>query len=285
MGLSRMLMRLVSFISRPSICIACLLLAPAITLPATAPAVDVNEIVNRSVQNNDANWKAAPQYAFKERDIITKSGRRTTHTYEVIMIEGSPYQKTIAINGKPLTPAQVAREDRKMQRAIQRRRSESPAARQKRIAEYLRERHQDHALMHEMIKAFSFRLVGEETIDGRRCYRVDATPKPGYAPPSRDTKVLTGMRGTLWIDTTQLQWVRVTAAVFRPVAFGLFIARVQPGTEFTLDEAPVAGNIWQPSHFVTKVNATILFWWSRNSVEDDTYWDYHRIDQSRLATK
>jgi hypothetical protein len=130
--------------------------------------------------------------------------------------------------------------------------------------------------MREMIKAFTFRLTGKETVDGRECYRVDASPKPGYVPVNRDTKVLTGMRGTLWIDTAEYQWVRVKAAVFRPVSFGLFIAHVQPGTEFTLDEAPVAGKIWMPRHFETKVNAKVLVW-ARNSIEDETYSDYQRV--------
>jgi hypothetical protein len=34
-------------------------------------------------------------------------------------------------------------------------------------------------------------------------------------PKSRETKVLTGMQGTMWIDTKTYQWVKVTASVFR----------------------------------------------------------------------
>ena len=49
------------------------------------------------------------------------------------------------------------------------------------------------------------------------------------------------MRGKMWIDTRQYQWVKVHAEVFRPVAFGLFIAHVEPGTEFTLEESPIGG--------------------------------------------
>jgi hypothetical protein len=241
-----------------------------------AAAQDVNEIVNRSVANNDANWKAAPQYGFKERDVTTKGGKKTTRTYEVTMIDGAPYNKTIAIDGKALSASELKNEDDKEQRERERRRAESPAQKRKRIDEYQLERRQDHALMTEMIKAFQFKLAGKESVNGRECFRVDATPRPGYVPRSRDTKVLTGMRGTLWVDTTEYQWVRVTAAVFRPVAFGLFIAHVQPGTEFTLDEAPVGGRLWMPSHFRTQVKASVLVW-SRNSTDDETYTEYHPI--------
>jgi hypothetical protein len=67
----------------------------------------------------------------------------------------------------------------------------------------------------------------------------------------------------------------VTAAVFRPVAFGLFLAHVQPGTEFTLEEAPVEGDLWLPAHFQVKVDAKVLLW-SRRSVDNETYSDYRR---------
>jgi hypothetical protein len=34
-------------------------------------------IVQRSVANTNADWAAAPQYDFSERDVITKNGKRT----------------------------------------------------------------------------------------------------------------------------------------------------------------------------------------------------------------
>jgi len=41
------------------------------------------DIVRRSVANTNANWAAAPQYDFTERDSITRNGKRTTKTYRV----------------------------------------------------------------------------------------------------------------------------------------------------------------------------------------------------------
>jgi hypothetical protein len=233
------------------------------------------EIVQRSVANTNADWKAAPQYDFTERDVNTRQGSRTEKTYQVMMIAGSTYNKLIAVNGAPLSGAQAAAEDRKLQQEIKRRRSESPAARQRRVAEYQKERHQDYALMGEMVKAFDYKLAGEETVNGRRCFVLDATPKPGYRPPTRETQVLKGMRGRMWVDAEEYQWVKVHAEVFRPVTFGLFIARVYPGTEFTLEEKPVQGNLWLPSHFSTNVKARILVL-SRRSSDEETYWNYRR---------
>jgi hypothetical protein len=67
------------------------------------------------------------------------------------------------------------------------------------------------------------------------------------------------MPGKMWVDEQQYQWVRVQAEVFRPVVFGLFIAHVEPGTRFLLEQEPVEGRIWLRSHFTTPVKARILF--------------------------
>jgi hypothetical protein len=127
----------------------------------------------------------------------------------------------------------------------------------------------------EMTKAFDLQLRGEETVAGRHCYVLVATPKPSYVPRSRETQVLKGMRGTMWVDAQQYQWVKVHAEVFRPVSFGLFFASVKPGTEFTLEQKPFAGGLWLPSHFSMKVNARVVLW-SRQSSDDETYSNYHR---------
>jgi outer membrane lipoprotein-sorting protein len=240
---------------------------------AGSPSDQAEEIVQRSVANTKADWDAAPQYNFTERDVITRHGRRTDKTFRVMMIEGSPYNKLIAIDGEPLSAEQAAIADRKFQQAIDRRRNESTAERQKRVAEYERERRQNHALMAEMTNGFDFKLQGEETVNGRPCFVLVATPKPGYRPPSRDTQVLKGMRGKMWVDEQQYQWVKVHAEVFRSVSFGLFFASVKPGTEFTLEEEPVQGDLWLPSHFRMEVNARVLFS-SRHSIDDETYSNY-----------
>ena len=129
----------------------------------------------------------------------------------------------------------------------------------------------------------NLRLTGEDTINGRRCFVLEGTPKPRYQPINRDTKILTGMRGKLWIDEQQYQWVKVEALVFRPVAFGLFFAHVEPGTQFTLEQQPVQDNLWLPTHFSMQAKARVLGLWSHNSRDDETYWDYRRGSQAQAT--
>jgi hypothetical protein len=78
------------------------------------------------------------------------------------MILDSPYARLVAVNGKPLTPGEQAKEQQKLEKVTAQRCGESKQERGERIAKYEKERSRDHLLMDEMTKAFNFKLVGEQ---------------------------------------------------------------------------------------------------------------------------
>lgn len=235
--------------------------------------VDVRTIIQRSVAANEADWNATPQYSYFERDQDPKGG---TRTFEVMMILGSPYQKLVETNGKPLSAADQAKEEQKLQQTIAQRCNENSQQRAQRIAKYERDRKRDHLLMDQLTQAFDFTLAGEEKLGPFEVYALTATPRPGYQPPNNQAKVLTGMEGKLWIDKQSFQWVRVEAQVIHPVSIEGFLAQVQPGTHFELEKAPVAPNVWLPKHFAMRASAKVLFIFGHNEQEDESYWGYHK---------
>jgi hypothetical protein len=239
-----------------------LLLAAAPMRAAADP--DVLTIIQKSVEANKRDFAAAPHFNYKERD--QKDG--TLKTVQVDMIDGSPYEH-------PLEPLSAGQEQQKEAQARKRRAAELPSARQQRIARYERERHRDDQLMSQLTRAFNFEMTGTASARGFKVYVLKAVPKPGYRPPNLETRVLPGMQGELWIDKKTFQWVKVTAEVVRPVSIDGFLARVEPGTRFEVEKAPVGdGSIWLVSHFSMKANAKVLGIFSHNSAEDDTLWDY-----------
>jgi hypothetical protein len=247
--------------------LACLFLGATLVI-----AEDATTIINRSVAANEADWKAAPQYAcfVKERN---DDGAKT---YEELMIEGSPYDRVVAINGKVLSAAEQAEQEQKLRKVIDERRHESKDARDRRISKYESERKRDHMMMSELTKAFNFTLVGKQKLDGHTVYALKATPRPGYQPPSMETKVLPGMQGRLWVDANDYQWVKVTAETVRPVSIEGFLARVEPGTRFELEKAPVEEGVWLPKHFAMRAHAKILYFINHKTQEDDTYFNCHK---------
>lgn len=234
----------------------------------------MQQIIQRSVAANKRDFEEAPNFNHKERD----RGAKGSKEYQVVMLEGSPYDHLLAINGKPLTTAQAAEEDRKQKEVEQKRKAESSSERQQRIAKYQKDRKRDGAMMTQLTEAFNFTLIGQHKLRGFAVWVLKATPRPGYRPPNMDTQVLTGMQGEMWIDQKTYQWVRVTAQVVHPVSIEGFLAQVEPGTRFEVEKSPVSGDIWQFTHFAMKASAKVLFMFNHSSQDDETYFDFERIN-------
>jgi hypothetical protein len=231
---------------------------------------DAQTIIERSVEANNRDWAAAPNYNYFQR-VRENSG---TKTYHVLMIRGSSYQELVAENGKPLPLEQQQEEKRKLQQAIAQRSAESESQHSDRVAKYEMERKRDHTMLNQLTKAFDFELTGVKRVDSHQVYVLRATARPGYNPPNRDSEVLPGMRGKLWIDTQTFQWVKVEANVVHPVSIEGFLAQVEPGTRFELEYEPVSDGIWLPTHYSMKSKARILFLFTRRQKEEETYFGY-----------
>lgn len=270
---------------------AVIFLAPGFFSAATSAGsqpgqnLSAAEIVRRSVAVNTTDWKAQPNFVHREQDVKSKENSngdvtgRQEKTFEIMMIDGTPYERLIEINREPLNDAQDQQELSKLKRETANRRRESGAQRSERLNKYQSERSEEKLLMDQMANAFRFTLAGDGDIDGMPCYVLDAKPDPNYRPPNQRARVLLGMRGRLYIDKVGFHWVRVQAQVISPVEFGIFLARVKPGTSFELDQAPV-GDVWLPKHFVQSVNTTVLGIYGLRNKEEELYSDYRPLHAS-----
>jgi hypothetical protein len=234
---------------------------------------DVEAIVQRSVAANEKDFQAAADYNYKERE----HAGGVTKLYQVTMIEGSPYEGLLEANGKP-----VSGELKKQEQAEAQRRAESSQQRRDRIAKYRKEQARDHEMMAQLSQAFDFTLMGTREAKGFDVYVLRATPRRGYKPPNRESRVLPGMQGEMWIDQKTYRWVKVTAKVIRPVSIEGFLAQVEPGTEFEIEKAPVDDRIWQITHFAVRSKARILHMINRASEEEDTFFDFEKATSGHV---
>jgi hypothetical protein len=240
---------------------------------ATPSSVDITRIVQESARVTQADLKASPEFDWSETDLESDGSQKT---YRVHMLFGSPYRELIAVNDKPLPPDQKQQEKRKLQDETSRRQHESPGDRASRVAEFEKEQNRDRRFIEEFVRAFNFKLIGQQQLDGRAVYAVRATRRAGYRPTDRDSEVLTGMRGTLWIDKRTHQWVKAEAEVVHPVSIAGFVATVEPGTRFLLEKTPVTADVWLAKHFTMNEKAEIFSFINHKKHEDVTFFDYHK---------
>lgn len=251
--------------------------------PDAQEAPDAQELMARSVKVAEANWKESPKYSFLRTEVKSKRGSQPVQTsYEVLMIEGSPYLKIVAEAGRPISASRAQEEEQKLQRERSKREMESARERRRRIEKYTEDRNRDHALLAELCDAFNYTVAGERHIGNHSAWLLEGKPKPGYVAKTRETKVLSGMNIKFWIEETSYEWIRVEAQVVQPVLLYGAIAKVGAGTKFTLEQEKVSPNLWLPKHFSVQVKASALGFINKDSVDDETYSNY-RLSPSMHA--
>ena len=248
--------------------------------PRTLLSLTADEIVARSAEVIHGDWERAPEYDFCAN---AKYGNVTTTT-AVLMLDGSPYYRLVARNGLLLSEADQAAEQSKYEKAVRERRGENAEEHKRRVAGYQAERTRNQRLLEEFTKAMQFALAGEATVSGRQTYVVRGKPRPGYTPASKETKVLSGMVGTIWVDRETYHWVKAEAEVTRPVAVVGFIATVDPGTRFELEEAAVDENTWLATHFSMRTSARVFFLFHRRTMKDESYFNYQPVGRLSPAS-
>jgi hypothetical protein len=197
------------------------------------------------------------------------------------MMGGSDYYMPIATDDRPLAPEQQEAERRKLRNEFERRNTEGAESRRRRIETYQKARAENGALLLEFPKAFVFEVLREETMNGHPAWVLSARPVKRSGPLSRAAKVLSGMRGTIWIEKEQYHAIRADCGVFTPVPIYGILARVLPGTHVQLEMMPVTKSVWLMSDFSMTLTISKL-WFRSTQVTRSTYTDY-RLNAEVLA--
>jgi hypothetical protein len=241
----------------------------------SGPAEDATQIMRRAINRTEANWHAAPNYSFLRIKSKSKRGAQSvTVTQQVLMIDGSQYSKTIAEAGHPLTPAAARQEEEKLRKEVSRRSKESPRERAQRLRKYAEDRERDHLLLTQLSEAFDYTFAANQQQVRTEAWVIEGHPKSGYIAPSRDAKLLSSMNIKVWVDKATYQWMRLEAEVTQPVALYGSLAKVSPGTRFTLEQEPVSQTVWLPNRFTMQVNASALGLLHEDFTEDEMYSNY-----------
>ena len=245
-----------------------LMLAASASLPGQSTALpilpennsgarNINAIVGQSIAATARSWSARGHYIYTQRAEdrrLDSNGRVKSEEVDVSVITfvgGTPVEQLVEHNGLPPS----AEELNKYQEKVKKAKRETLA---ERTARLLVEEEDNLSLIREVPRAFDFSMVGEETVDGRPAYVLQATPHPGYSPRGKYGKMFSRMEGKLWVDQQDFGWVKADAHVIEPLSMGLFLARVLPGSRVTMEQTRVGEGLWMPKYIEARANARIL---------------------------
>jgi hypothetical protein len=248
----------------------------------------IQEIVRQVAEKDDENDKRQRDYTYVERveeHKLNGKGAVTsteTRTYDVLQIYSEQVRRLTAKNDKPLSAKDAAKEEEKIQKVIDKRKNESDSQREKRLKQEEKDREEERRFVKEVADAYNFTLVGVETLDGRETYVIDAEPRPGFEPKSREAKVLPKFRFRVWIDRAENQWVKLDAQCIDTVSFGLFLARIHKGSRISIDTTRINDEVWLPRHIAVHVDVRVALVKNFDVDQDITYNDYKKF---RAASK
>lgn len=219
-------------------------------------------------------------WASTETDITKSDDTKEVVVSEVVPLAGTPYDRQILKNGHPLTPADQRKEGRKYERARRQREEETPSEREARIRKYEEQR----ALVNDIPNAYNFTLLGEETVDGRASWVIGMTPHEGFTPSTPHGALLGHIEGKLWIDKEDIRWSKAEAHVIDTIGIGWILARIERGTQLTLEQTRVENGLWMPRRITIAGAARVMIFHSK-TISEELTWSGYRKDGSVSADK
>jgi hypothetical protein len=264
--------------------------------PGSVPPLDLTPDANgklsqeqmqqlfRVVADKDIeNDKRLRDYTYIERDEEQKLDGKgdvksiDVNTYEVMELYGEQVQRLIEKDNKPLDADETAKEEKKVQKIIDKRKNESEADRRKRAEKEEKDREEGRKFVHEIADAYDFKLVGTELVGQREAWVIDGEPRPGFVPHMKESKFLSKLRGRVWIDKDDLQLAKMEVECLDTISWGLFLARVHKGTRVMLEQTRVNDEVWLPLHFTAKIDVRLALLKEYDVNLEQTYRDYKKF--------
>lgn len=214
------------------------------------PAVEVVTQMVRHEIDDHRNERASHAFRFLS---VERSARTGGHlwTEETVEVDGGLLRRLIAVDGKPLTPAQQAEEQQRLEKI---------AANPAEFARLNRSREKDEArvtrILERMPKEYLFQYDGEEN----GCRRIAFRPNPAYQPGAFVDRVIYNMAGAMDIEEPSMRLCSIHAHLVKNVEFGFgLLGHLSQGSGFSLGRAQVEPDVWRSTMLNMHFDGAILF--------------------------
>ncbi len=251
--------------------------------PARLSQDDIRALIREAADKDLENDRKQRDYIYIQREeehrLDGKGKVKSTEarTYEIMVLYEEPVRKLIAKDDQPLSGNDAVKEDQKIQKIIDKRRHETEEDHRKRLEKQERDREEGRRFVKEIADAYDFSYGGEEKLDGRGAWVIDAEPRAGYEPHMRGAKFLPKFRFRAWIDQAEKQWVKLDVQCIDTVSVGLFLVRVHQGSNIQIEQLRINDEVWLPRHIALKLDARLALFKGINLEEDVTYRDYRKF--------
>jgi hypothetical protein len=233
--------------------------------------IDPVALVRHATQNEiAATGQTKPPFFMYKDNTQYKDHSITTQAIET---PDGGLNRTVAKNGKPLTPQEQVEADQKLKSFAY----DSEARRKKRQSN----RDDDQrsiTLMRSLPDAFNYTVTGvSKGPDGHDMVHLAFKAKPGWSAPTHETRVLEGMDGNMVIDQTAGRMAEINGELFKDVDFGWgILGRLFKGGKFIIHQADVGGK-WQETQERLQFNGKVLMVKNLTIDSNETMTDFRPV--------
>jgi len=221
----------------------------------------------RDVLHHEVQAQSQDNALWSYREQKQEDGKRKhLHIYQTRQGE---IDRLIAVNDKPLSPAQIQAEDHRIEKLIS-----YPTE----LRQHQRKQHEDGEQAQNLLRmfpdAFHFAYDGAQG----SLVRLKFTPNPEFHPPDHAAQVFHHMSGTLLIDPQQKRMAAIHGTLTSEVKFfGGVFGHLDKGGTFAVEQQEVNPRVWDVTVMRVHMNGKALLFKTIAVQEDETYSDFHSV--------
>ncbi|MCU0255400.1 MAG: hypothetical protein MUF60_01535 [Vicinamibacterales bacterium] len=224
--------------------------------PLTPEQVRLLERARDNLIADDALMEAFA-YTLERRSYDVSFGKVRNGDMRLYEVGPSPFEagrswrRLVAVNGVPLTQAELRRNEDKARRGVadreRRLARETMPQRARRVAGETKDAEEDRRRLEDVTRVFRFESLGREVRDGRAVLAVHITPRPEARTVSDEGPLMKKWRGRGWVDEADAQVVEIQLEAFEDINIGWgMIGHVNRGSTALYRRGRLPDGTWVP---------------------------------------
>lgn len=200
---------------------------------AQSDPVAIMRKVSQNELDNSYGHRAPLRYELRRKT------RNTDTTKIIVETANGGVARLIAIDNKPLTASQKQAETQRLREL-----STDPALQEHRRRSEQKDADRISEIMRLLPEAFLYKAVGMDA--SKNTIHLTFEPNPHFSPPTLESRILTGVRGDVWIDAHDLRVIRIESHIFKNIEYGWgILATLYPGGAIRIEQAKTPDCGWQ----------------------------------------
>ncbi len=246
--------------------VACLGLGGVGHLHAQAQDTKAKELVRVAVQTElDASRDDHSHWAYKD----VYKGESGEKVMKVVETGKGALKKTVAEDGRPLTPEELKAEDERIAAFVS-----DPAQQAKKHRDDVQDDKRAESMLRMLPVAFVWSVKREDA----KTTTLGFMPDPGFTPPTMESRVFAAMEGEIVVDNAQHRIQTIRGELTDDVKFGFgFFGRMKKGGTFEIERRQLTTGVWQITESHVHIDGKALLFKSIGEQEDEVKTEFRRV--------